>query len=258
MDKGPFAMPVFAKFVMQNFVPVKADDTTAPSEISKKFNMRVYPAVMFLSSSGEPYYVVMGPQTPAELYRLMKQVLALPGLIEAQAKAPDDVEANFALAAAWVELEQVKRAAPYLKRVVDLDPKNAKGHLDVSQLLLAYAPAEDGKAAEALTNLDAFIKTHENSKELPQAMLLQGRILMEENRLEEAHKVLDDLTHQFPKDLKAYEADKLIDIIEARQKALKVIEKDTEKAAAEKAAPPAPAAPQPPPVESPSPKGPAR
>jgi tetratricopeptide (TPR) repeat protein len=231
MDKGPFAMPVFARFVMQNFVPVKADDTAAPSAISQKFNMRIYPAVMFLSSAGEPYHVIIGPQTPADLYRIMKQVLALPGLIKAQKKAPDDVEANVALASAWVDLDQVKRAGPFLKRIVELDPKNEKGHLDRSQLLLAVVPAEDGKVDEALANLDAFIKSHENSPELPEAMLMKGRIFVDENRLEEARKALDDLTQRFPKSVKAYEADKLLDVIDARQKAEKAIEKDTQKPA---------------------------
>jgi tetratricopeptide (TPR) repeat protein len=164
-------------------------------------------------------HAVIGPQTADWLYPVIKRLLALPGLIEAQKKTPDDVEANFTLASAWVALDHFRQAEPYLKRIVDLDPKNEKGHLDAARLLLAMAPAEDGDVELAIKNLDTFMATYKDSPETQSALMFKGQILAGDGRILEARKVFDDLRERFPTSEKAYEADKAIDEIDAVLKA---------------------------------------
>jgi thiol-disulfide isomerase/thioredoxin len=220
MDGGPFGIPIFVRYLAQNFVAVKADDTREPSEISKKFQVRLYPTVLFLSSAGEPLHMVLGPRTAPELYAVMKQVRALPALIEAARKSPDDLEANFSLATMWVDLGHLRKAEPLLRRAADLDPKNEMGRRAQAALLLAVVPTEDGEPETALKNIDSWMEEYKDSPEMPSALFFRGTILQKDGKLLEARRVYDDLRTRFPQSLKAYEADKAIDAIDARIKAL--------------------------------------
>jgi tetratricopeptide (TPR) repeat protein len=234
MDEATFVNRGVALYIGQNFVPVKVDDTAGPSEVSKKYEVRIYPSILFLAPAGEPLHVLLFPRTAAELYPILQKVQALPRLIETLKRSPRDLEANFRLAEAWVGLDRMKQAEPYLKFIVAVDPKNECGRLVQARLWLAIVPLEDGKAAEALKNLRQFIEEFKDSPQVPTALYAIGSILARDGKFQEARQVFDDLRTRFPKDIKAYEADKAIDAIDERAKAEK---------AAKDAPPPKPAAP---------------
>jgi len=219
MDDGTFTTRGTTLYVAQHFVPVRIDDSKETSDVSKKYEIRLYPSILFLAAGGDPLHIVLGPRTPAQLYPILKQVAALPKLIEAQAKAPDDPKANFDLGGAWAILDQLKKAEPYLRRVVEKDPGNALGHLDQARLILAMVPIEDGDSALALKNLDQFIADFKDSPQRANALMFKGIVLYRDGRLEEARQVFDQLRTDYPKHSKAYEADKAIEAIDARLKA---------------------------------------
>ena len=268
MDKKTFSNPVVAQYVQRHFIPVQVDDTEKPSAVSEQYEIRMYPTVLFLSPAGDPLHIVPVAAPPEEFGPLLEQVAALPKLIEAQKKAPDDWEANFALGEAWVKLSQLKRAGPVLARAAELDPKNTHGRLALARMYLALVPLEDGDADAAVKNLEDFQREFKGAPEVPTAIFYQGAILYMDDRLEEARKYFERLRTEFPKHVKAYDADKAIEIIDAR---LRAIEMDKERAKArarenEGTSPPAlapysdlpPAAPLAPPPLAPPPLAPPR
>jgi protein disulfide-isomerase len=227
MSEGTFAVPGVAQYVIQNTIPVKVDDSKATSPASTRYQIRVYPTVLFLAPWGEPLHMVVEPRPPAELYPLLKKIVALPKLIEAQKQAPDDPEANFAVGNAFASLEplnalapaaQLKKAEPYLKRVLELAPKNENGRLSQARLILALVPLADGDAALALRALDRYLRDFRNAPEAPVAIFFQGTILFQDGKLKEAREYFEQLRTEYPKHPKAYDADKAIEAIDARLK----------------------------------------
>jgi tetratricopeptide (TPR) repeat protein len=245
MEDVTFANRGVAQYIEQNFIPVKVDDSKETSAVSRQYEVRLYPTVLFLSPDGEPLHMVLGPRTAPQLYAVLEKVQALPRLFEARRKAPDDLEANAALAAALAALDHFRRAEPYLKRVAELDPRNERGRLAWARLNLAIVPLEDGDAAQAMKDLAKFLDDFKDAPEVPTAVYAQGAILMQDGKLEEARRVFDDLRTRFPKHIKAYEADKAIDAIDARLKAARAADaapRGAAKAAASPAESPAPSA----------------
>jgi len=246
MENGTFARPGFVKYLAERFVPLKADDTAEPGAASKKYQVRIYPSVLFLSSAGEALHMVVGPQTAPQLHAIMERVRGLVKVLAAQKKAPNDLEANFAVGSAYVGLDHLRRAEPYLQRACELDPKNEHGRLSQARLLLAVVPVEDGDSALALKNLAAYMEEFKDSPEIPAAIFFRGEILfgdakMDPEKLLEARQVFDALRTQFPKHVKAYEADRAIDVIDARLRAVKpAAGKKEPEPAAPPAAPPTP------------------
>jgi tetratricopeptide (TPR) repeat protein len=231
MLEGTFAVPGMAQYIIQNFIPVKVDDSKAASPASAKYMIRVYPTVVFLGPSGEPLHMVVQPRPPADFHPLLKKIVALPRLIDAQRRAPDDPEANFAVGNAFASLEplntlapavQLKRAEPYLKRVLELAPKNENGRLSQARLILALVPLADGDAALALRGLENYLREFSSAPEAPVAIFFQGTIQFQDGKLKEARKYFDQLRTEYPKHPKAYEADKVIEAIDARLKVLEV------------------------------------
>ena len=127
--------------------------------------------------------------------------------------------------------------SPIKKSIPLFDSGVHQNSIVKARLLLCFVPLEDGEAAKAIQNLDAFVEEFKDSPEVPAAVFFKGAILMQDRRLEEARKVFDDLRNRFPKHEKAYEADKAIDIIDAQLKA------EAAAAAAATTAQPAPPAP---------------
>jgi len=216
MDGATFVNRAVAAYIGQHFVPVKVDDTRETSAVSKKYEVRIYPSLLLLSAAGEPLHMVLFPRTAAELYPILQKMTALPPLIDAQKRAPEDLEANFRLGEAWAGLDHFRRAEPHLARVVQMDPRNERGRLVQARLMLAVVPLEDGDSAQAIKNLRQFIEEFKDSPQAPTALYAVGAILMQDGKLQEARRVFEDVRTRFPRDAKAYEADKAIDAIDAR------------------------------------------
>lgn len=239
MDGGTLANRAVAEYVNKNFVPIKVDDTKEAGAISKKYQVRLYPTVLFLDPYGDPLHILLGPKPPGDFYPVLQKVKALPGLVAAQKKSADDVEANFAAGAAFATLDQLRRAEPYLKRVVELDPKNEKGHLHPVRLFLALVPLEDGDSAQAIKNVQQFLTDNKDSPERPTAIYWMAAILYRDNKLKEARGIFDLLRNEYPSHRLSYDADKAIDAIDDRLKA----EEDAKKPPPAPPAKPAPARP---------------
>lgn len=218
MERGTFDHPAVAQFILRNFIPVKVDDSKETSAVSVKYQIRLYPTLLFLSSTGEPLHIVLGPRPPAELYALLQQVEALPRLFETQKKAPDDLEANFNLGNALAILNQMKRGEPYLRRAVELAPKNENARLSQARLLLAVVPIEDGDSALALKNIEYWLREFRNAPEAPVAIFYQGTILFQDRKYKEARAYFEQVRTEYPKHPKAYDADKAIEAIDRRLK----------------------------------------
>jgi len=264
MEKGTFTIPAIAQFINQAFVPVRVDDSEQTSSVSQKYAIRVYPSVLFLDPAGKPLHLVLGPRQPEPFYGILKQVQALPGLMERQAGHRDSVKANFDLGFALAKLGHMERGAPYLERAAQLDPKNEKGIASQARLLLAVVPLERGRAQEALDNIEAYLKEFPDAPEVPVAIWYQGTILYQDNRLPEARRYFEAILQRFPKHPKAYEADKAIAHIDKILKAREEGSKLAPKPPTSEPAPgstsgvprPAPTSPVPPlPDDQPQPKG---
>ena len=227
MSNGTFASPAVAQAVNRAFIPVKVDDSKDTSPVTKAYEVRVYPTVLFLDPGGKPLHMVLGPRPPDAFAPILKQVVELPALMVAQNHKPNDLEANFALGNAFALLGQMKRGAPYLERAADLAPNNENGRLSQARLILAVVPLEDGGSAQALKNIEAYLAEFKDAPEVPVAVWYQGTILFQDGRLEEARAYFVKILRDFPTHRKAYEADKAIEAIDARLKA-KRLEKQGE------------------------------
>ena len=219
MGQGTFLLPAVAQFINRHFVPVKIDDSEGRSEVSKRYEVRVYPSVLFLDPAGEPLHMVLGPREPEPFYRIMKQVEEVPRLMERQHAHPDSLKANFALGNALATLNHLRRAAPYLEKAAALDPENEAGRRSQARLILAVVPLEDGDSTQALANLEAWLKAFPDAPEVPVAIWYQGTILYQDGKLAEAKRYFREIVRRFPKHSKAYEADKAIGFIEGRMRA---------------------------------------
>jgi Tfp pilus assembly protein PilF len=226
MGKGTFTLPLVAQYINRHFVPVKVDDSEKRSEATKRYEIRVYPSVLFLDPGGEPLHLVLGPREPEPFYRILKQVQDLPRLMDRQHAHPESLEANFALGNALAKLNHLRRAAPYLKKAADLDPKNEAGHRSQARLILAVVPLEEGDSQKALANLEAWLEAFPKAPEVPVAVWYQGTILYQDGRLAEAKEYFQEIIRRFPKHSKAYEADKAIGHIDARLRAKAAAEMD--------------------------------
>jgi len=235
MGKGTFTLPAVAQFINRHFVPVRIDDSNGRGEVTKAYDIRVYPSVLFLDPGGEPVHLVLGPRVPEVFYRTLQQVKTLPALMERQHAHPDSLEANFALGNTLGKLNQLKKAAPYLEKAAALDPKNDRGRRSQARLILAVVPLEEGKSAEALANLEAWLREFGNAPEAPVAVWYQGTILYQDGRLNEARRYFEQIIEQFPKHTKAYEADKAIEHIDARLRGKAAGKTDTKPPAKEPA-----------------------
>ena len=219
MEQGAFLMPAIAQFINRHFIPVKVDDSDGRSDVTKTYEIRVYPSILFLDPAGKPLHLVLGPREPERFYRVMQQVKELPVLMDRQHAHPDSLEANFALGNALAKLNHLRRAAPYLEKAAALDPDNADGRLSQARLILAVVPLEDGQSKEALANLDAWLREFADAPEAPVAVWYQGTILYRDGRLAEAKRYFRQILDRFPKHAKAYEAEKAIEHIDARLRA---------------------------------------
>ena len=219
MNDGTFASPLVAQFVNRNFIPVRVDDSGDTSPVTKAYDVRLYPTLLFLDPGGKALHVVLGPRPPDALIALLKRVTGLPELMVARKHKVNDLEANFALGNAFAILGQLKRSAPYLERAAALAPNNENGRLSQARLLLAVVPLEDGESEQALKNIEAYLVQFKDAPEAPVAIWYQGTILFQDGRLEEARQYFVKILRQFPTHRKAYDADKAIEAVDARLKA---------------------------------------
>ncbi|MFO8014182.1 MAG: thioredoxin family protein [Phycisphaerae bacterium] len=219
MGKGTFTLPAVAQYINRHFVPVKVDDSEGRSEATKRYEIRVYPSVLFLDPGGKPLHLVLGPREAEPFYRILEQVKDLPRLMDRQHAHPESLEANFELGNALAKLNHLRRAAPYLKKAADLDPENEAGRRSQARLILAVVPLEEGDSQKALANLEAWLEAFPDAPEVPVAIWYQGTILYQDGKLAEAKGYFEEIIRRFPKHAKAYEADKAIGFIERRMRA---------------------------------------
>jgi tetratricopeptide (TPR) repeat protein len=233
MEGGTFVQRVLTQYLEAHYVPVKVDDTKDKSEVTKKYEVRLYPSILILGPDNAPLHMVLGPYTATQLYPILQQVAAIPQLLANQKKAPYDSEANFAIGNALAALDHLRRAEPYLRKVVELDPRKEGGRLRQTRLMLAMVPLEDGDSDQTLKNLAAFLDEFPGSPEAPTALYYVGAVLFRDGKLLEARRAFEAVRTKFPKDLKAYDADRAIEMIDVRLRA----QAEARKAAAEKKPP---------------------
>ncbi len=223
MEKGSFGNRKIAAWLEQHFVPVRIDDTACPGPWTKRFEVRVYPSVLFIHPAMNPkdpletpLHIIVGPRRPQEFVELCEAVRGLAPLFEAREAKPNDLEAAFALGEALARLGQMRRAAPHLERAAELDPRNEAGRRAQAELILAMVPLEENLPNEALKRLDAWMKAYPDAPEMPVALYYKGTVYYGDGRLREARAVFEALRKRFPAHRKAYEADKAIQAIDAR------------------------------------------
>jgi len=242
MDRGCFGNKPMVTFISRHFIPLCVDDTKQTSPVSRRFGIRVYPSVLFLLPTGETLHFVLGPRTPKAFANLLNQIRLLPELMRDQKKAPNDLEANFALGNAFAMLNELHRAAPFLERAAELDPDNKHGRRSQAKLILALVPIEDGDTAATLDNLTTYLLDFPNAPEVPTAMYYVGTAFYGEKRYGEAREAFVELRKQFPKHPMAYKADKAIEAIDGLLRAANDSQPKAPKSDAEpKVGPPEPA-----------------
>jgi tetratricopeptide (TPR) repeat protein len=249
MDRGCFGNKPMVTFISRHFIPLRVDDSKETSLVSRKFGIRVYPSVLFLLPSGETLHLAIGPHTPDAFANLLNQIRLFPELVRDQKKAPDDLEANFALGNAFAMLNQLHRAAPYLERAAELDPENKHGRRSQAKLILATVPLEDGNAAATLDNLGMYLLDFSDAPEVPTAMYYVGTVFYGEKRYGEAREAFAELQKRFPRHPITYKADKAIEHIDGLLRAVEQGEPEVPKPEP-KAKPPEPAT-----DTNPAPKG---
>jgi tetratricopeptide (TPR) repeat protein len=218
MEHSTFVNRAIAQYINTKFIPVRIDDSKDTSQTTTKYQVTVYPSILFVGPGDDPLHMMVGPWTASELYPIMLQVEALPTLIEAQKKKPDDLEANFAVGDALAKLEHLKRAEPYLKRAAGLAPKNENGRLSQARLYLALVPIEDGDTDRTIKNIDQWLLDFKDAPEVVTAIFFQGAILFKEGKYDAARPYFERIRKEFPKHPKAFDADQAIAEIDARLK----------------------------------------
>jgi len=214
MNRGCFGNKPMVTFISRHFIPLRVDDTKETSPVSQRFGIRVYPSVLFLLPTGETLHFAIGPRTPNAFANLLNQIRLFPELRRDQKKAPNDLEANFALGNAFAMLDELHRAEPFLERAAELDPDNKHGRRSQAKLILALVPIENGNTAATLDNLTTYLLDFPDAPEVPAAMYYIGTALYGEKRYGEAREAFAELQKRFPRHPMTYKADKAIEYID--------------------------------------------
>ncbi|MCK5059402.1 MAG: tetratricopeptide repeat protein [Candidatus Aminicenantes bacterium] len=144
-----------SRFVSLRFNALKADG----NELRKKYQVAVFPTVLFLNSAGDEIDRICGFDGDKDTYvkiitdyaagkNTLKSILA-----EVKAKS-GSVDVNYKLAKKYTSRYQRDKAAPYFQKVLKLDPEDKKGHKTEA---LCYTALHEARANKSITPLLSFI-----------------------------------------------------------------------------------------------------
>lgn len=188
--------------------------------------MRATPTIMFFDGSGEAVDWILGYDPPADKFKpLIDKVLKGEGtfksLMAAYAKNPKAVDTAFKLGRKYEDRYDMAKASEFYKKVVELDPKGAKGTTDYDtgrpgqiEKVTYTQYAEFNIGAAALSSrpavpgpMMAFIKKYPDGEMVRAGyQRLSGVHFLRTAPKEEAASFYADWTGRFPKDSAALSA----------------------------------------------------
>lgn len=131
------------EFINQNFVSIKLNGKKGEGpELKKKLEVQGYPTIVFLDTEGNEIDRVFGWDGDTDNFKTtLENFLAGKGTLKSMLAAieqkPDDLELNFQLAEKYRSRWQADKAAPYFKKVLQLDPQNSKGYAEKATCCIA-------------------------------------------------------------------------------------------------------------------------
>ena len=137
----------------EQLVPVKIDGEKERTLV-RKFRVRGYPAIFFVSAQGKTVGKIGGYMPPegfaAELQRIIRVNRELPALKAKYEADPDDVETAMMLIGVYAANGETARCLKITKAIEKRDPENEKGHLSTAYSALADSYVENDKFRSAV------------------------------------------------------------------------------------------------------------
>jgi tetratricopeptide (TPR) repeat protein len=140
---------------------------------------------------------------------------SLASLRKAVEQQPDSVSIRYALAEKFLKQKNHLKALAEYKKVVELDPENRAGRMELSQYKIALCLAREFRFKEALAQLDLIDARFSDSGSAPDAAMLKGQIYHCCGRFDEAQAVLEEYVKKYPTHEQVEEARKLLQQMQA-------------------------------------------
>ncbi len=151
-------------FVNERFVSLKVDAAKGwGKESRKEYKVLGFPTVVFLDAKGEEIDRIVGFNNKKDKYfsTLKDYANGKNTLVKylAEIKAdPDNIKLNFKLGKKYLARFEGKDAAPYFKKVLQLDPENKNGYNDESRCQVAMNEVWASKNIKPLLEVISSLK----------------------------------------------------------------------------------------------------
>lgn len=159
----------------------------------------VLPATLFMSPTGELIDFVTGYLIAGVFEPLLKRILSgvtIKDLMARVERHPNDIDAVYALAIAYLERDQMGLARPLLERIKRIDPKDKHGYGISIELHLGIYYAYNGKMRDALKHLTRAVKQKRDINIAEEARFQMAIVYYAMARYEDAYRICDELSKQ--------------------------------------------------------------
>jgi tetratricopeptide (TPR) repeat protein len=141
--------------------------------LSKRYNVRRYPTVLFLDQRGEEVDRIFFNNPDRSKYTpILKDFVGgdfqLAALREKYNRKPDDVWANLRLARKYVSRYEMRACFPHYSKVLKYDPSDSKGYMEEASYYVAFY---NMRFRQNIRPLESFVETCEGGEFLEKSSL---------------------------------------------------------------------------------------
>ncbi|MCS7048485.1 MAG: tetratricopeptide repeat protein [Verrucomicrobiae bacterium] len=185
----------------QGFVPVRLDGVRDADDV-RALDVRGAPTLVLLDASRQELDRISGLVDPATVAARLREAqrgrMTFREARRAASQNPQDVQANWQVAQAYLEQGREDLAIPHLRNVVKHDESNQWGNTDNAMFLLGFALGRQGDYARAARYLSETLERWPRLKDRDKAMYCLGLCRLALGQKQEAQMVLEQLVTEFP------------------------------------------------------------
>lgn len=204
MDAETFAAPAVIESMAGNYVWLKLNAETDEDGIrlQERFAVTGYPTLLLLDEQGEEIDRIDG-YVPADRFKetvehALQNPESLGRLRQKTEKQPQDISSRYELAKKYLERKDYKNAGAQFRRVLELDPREQQGKIEMSRFYLALVLASQEEYDDALAQLDELEDRFPQGDRLAEAAVLRGQIYYYSGEPDKARDVFQTYLKNYP------------------------------------------------------------
>jgi thioredoxin-related protein len=196
MDSTTFVDPAVTGELGERFtwLRLNAETDREGAERRERYGVTGFPTIMLLTADDEEIDRIPGYVPPDRFRSMVLEMVESPtslaGLRERLASGGPDPEAQFALAAKYMERGMVEQAAENFRKAAELDPANQSGRADQSLYYYAETQVQMRNTAEALRALQDLQRRFPESELAGEADLMRAEIHFNRGETDQAKDLL--------------------------------------------------------------------